>query len=331
MGSPLARLHRSTAPVPVLSRTGPGSHGAARGPPSRPPPFQGGGERRRSAPSSNDDDAEESYPHRLRSSSPHSSLLPPGRGEVGRGVRHRHAGAPGSGRTAVSAIEAPRRVGRRGCGGGRETPGPVCGARVNPPPDLPPSRGEERKGGDPPLRPTTMMPESPVRTVCAPPPFQGGGREGGPAPARGRTRRREDRRFRHRDPSAGGAVGVRRRSGDPRPVCGARVNPPPDLPPSRGEERNGGGPPLRPTTMMPESPIRTVCAPPPLLFSPPPFQGGGREGGPAPVRGWAAAGSSPRPPLPGGRREGGAAGVWRRSGDPRPVCGAGIILPPDLP
>ena len=244
MGSPFARRHRSTAPVPVLSRTGPGSLGAARGPPSRPPPFQGGGEkRRRSALSSNDDDAGESCPRRL-GSSPLLFSPPPFRGEVGRGVPRRHAGAPGGGRTAVSAIETSRRVGRRGCGGGRETPVRASEPPGHPPPDLPPSRGEERNGDGPPLRPTTMMPESPVRAVLAPPPllfspppFQGGGREGGPAPARGRARRREDRRFRHRDLSAGRAAGVRRRSGDPCPVCGARFNPPPDLPPSRGEER----------------------------------------------------------------------------------------------
>ena len=72
-------------------------------------------------------------------------------------------------------------------------------------------------------------------------------------------------------------------------VGGRRIDPPPDLPPSRGERRGR----------------RFYLLPP---FLPP---SGGRSGGGSPVQARGverAAGLSPPAPLPGGRREGGATG-----------------------
>ena len=178
-----------------------------RDPPPDLPPVRGEeSKRRRSAPSSNDEDAGEPHPRRLRSfpfqgggektaairpfvqrrrcrrvlSAP-SALLPPGRGEVGRGVtrlrspdgdlpdpahpwtaweRRRPAGLAGR-RPAPSFALRAMPAGRR------------RSQRRDPPPDLPPEGGRRENGGDPPLRPTTMIPESPIRVVCAPPPFRG--------------------------------------------------------------------------------------------------------------------------------------------------------------
>ena len=142
-----------------------------------------------------------------------------------------------------------------------------------------------------------------------------------------------------------GHAGAPRRTG--------RVTPPPDLPPSRGEERKRRRGPLRPTTTMPESPVRTVLAPPPfrgeernregartvptpdqeanrrrlpsspLVFSPPPFRGEVGRGVSAGARA-VSGGSSPRPPFQGGEERTGRRGRpfvrWRgpRVGGPLP-------------
>ena len=177
---------------------------------------------------------------------PFSSLLPPFRGEVGRGVPR--AGARGGGRR-----------------------------RVIPP--GPPSRGEERNREDA-RSPPTLAKEANRRLLSSsllfsPPPFQGGGRVGGPAPAaRGwgggvippaPLPGGDERVGRRGAPMAGGAVG------------GRRINPPPDLPPSRGEERNREGVRTAPTLDQGADRCRLLSSPLTLLSSP--LKGGGREGG----------------------------------------------------
>ena len=99
-----------------------------------------------------------------------------------------------------------------------------------------------RGAGDPP-------PDLPP--VFSPPPFQGGGREGGPAPgcAGVPSASRETRtRMRAFGPPGRRDAGAPRQSTDERdrkdPPTGPPspwVNPPPDLPPSRGEERRPRG------------------------------------------------------------------------------------------
>ena len=161
---------------------GPPSGLRSRGqPPSRPPPFRGEGrKRRRSAPSSNDDDAGESHPRRLRSSPPSllSSPLSGGRSGGGSGAGAR-AGGGGSSPGPPSRGE---KRGRGGEGAGAVGRPPVRSAEPGstPLPTSPLPGGRRENGGDPPLRPRTMMPESPGRAVCVPPPWKGGGREGGP-------------------------------------------------------------------------------------------------------------------------------------------------------
>ena len=108
--------------------------------------------------------------------SPPPSLLPPFRGEVGRGVRRRRAGGSGGGSSPGALPGREERAGRRGCGVGRETPRPVCGAWVNPPPDLPPFQG----GGEKTARraAAAVRPRSPTRGMgrsrgAAPRDYQG--------------------------------------------------------------------------------------------------------------------------------------------------------------
>ena len=108
-------------------------------------------------------------------------------------------------------------------------------------------------------------------------PLQGGGREGGPAPAHGGGRRLEGRRFRHRDPSAGRAAGVRRRSGDPVQSAEPGSSPLPTSPLPGGRSATG---------RTRERPRRRTGRRTAAAFSPPPWKGG-REEGPTPVRGHA--------------------------------------------
>ena len=261
---------------------------------------------------------------------PFSSLLPPFRGEVGKGVRRRPAGARGGWRAAVSAVETPpRRVGRRGCGGNRETPRPVCGARVNPPPDLPPERGEERNGGGLLLRPTTTMPESPIRAAWSPPSFSsllppfrgevGRGVRHRPAGARGVWRAAFSA---VETPSAGWAAGVQRRSGDP--PSGPRSPGQPPLPtsPLKGGRRETAA--VR-SFVQRRRCRRVLSAPlgllPPSLHSSP--LSGGRSGGGsrAGARARPVSGGPPFPPSRplGGWGGGGAESVGRlpvRSAEP---------------
>ena len=230
-------------------------------PSSRSPPFQGGGEKTA---------AIRPFVQRRRCrrvlAAP-SALLPPFRGEVGRGVPRRRAGRaaghppgpPSRGeerkrrRSALSSNDDdagesyPRRLRSSPLSGGRSGGGSRAGARVggggsSPPPPLP---GGRREGGAAGVRGRSGDPPSGLRSLGHPPPdlppcllsspLQGGGREGGPAPARGRVGRRVI-------PPAplpggrreGGPARVRRRPGDP--VRSVPGRPPPDLPPSRGEE-----------------------------------------------------------------------------------------------
>ena len=145
-------------------------------------------------------------------------------------------------------------------------------------------------------------------------PLQGGGREGGPAPARGWAAAGHP----PRPPFQGGEERAGRPGcGDgretPRPVCGAWGIPPPDLPPSRGEERRRRGQDSPASSSLDEGADRR-------RFLSSPLQGGGREGGPAPARGWAAAGHPPRPPFQGGEERAGRPG--RGGGRETPVRSA---------
>ena len=106
----------------------------------------------------------------------------------------------------------------------------------------------------------------------SPPPFQGGGWEGGPAPGsagvppasrEARTRVRAFGPPCRRDAGASGQFTDERGREAPRPGRRAPgVNPPPDLPPSRGEERRRRGPP--PCSAIESGPQRGTLTPPPV-------------------------------------------------------------------
>ena len=184
-----------------------------------------------------------------------------------------------------------------------------------------------RGAGDPP-------PDLPP--VFSPPPFQGGGREGGPAPgcAGVPSASRETRtRVRAFGPPSRRDAGAPRQSTDERdrkdPPTGPPspwVNPPPDLPPSRGEERRPRGEELESQGVGRLGGIGIVgreARRRRLLSSPrsslPPLQGGGREGGPAPgCAGVPSASRETRTRVrafgPPGRRD---AGAPRQSTDER--------------
>ena len=131
---------------------------AAGQPPSRPPPFQGG--RRETA-------ALRPFVRRRRCRGvlsapsallpPYSSLLPPSRGEVGRGVRRRRAGGRRGASPQPPFQGGEERVGRRGAAlrpaarpvGGGSTPLPTSPRAIaleSPPSLLLPGRGEESGG-----------------------------------------------------------------------------------------------------------------------------------------------------------------------------------------
>ena len=239
---------------------------------------------------------------------PFSSLLPPFRGEVGRGVPR----LPACRRRRVIPPGPPSRGEKRvrgGRGAGAVGRPPVRSAEPGafPLPTSPLPGGRSATGR------TRVRPRRRTgrRTAAAfsPPPFFRG------EVGRGVRRRRAGGRRRVIPPTPlpggrreGGAAGVRGRSGGP--PSGLR---------SRGDARS-------PPTPAQEADRRLLSSS--FLFSPPPFQGGGREGGLAAARGWAVAGHPPRP-LPGGRREGGGCGGGREA--LRPVCGASDIPPPGLP
>ena len=189
-------------------------------------------------------------------------LLPPFRGEVGRG-------APRRGRSRafpVALLPSFRGEGRSWRRGAPLSGVAVGGRGIDPPPDLPPSRGEGRSGGG--VRPARrqrcrrgiLRPDS-----LTPPPFRG--EVGRGAPRRGRSRafpvallpsfRGEGRSWRRGAPLSGVAV------------CG------------------GGSTPL-PTSPLPGGRRETAAAtlarrPAPRLSDSSPLQGGGREGGARPV------------------------------------------------
>ena len=232
-------------------------------------------------------------PLTLLSFPPYSSLLPPFRGEVGRG------GSPVPARKAVDAGLSPpaplpggRREGRALRlrpdsspltllssplqGGGREgVPRADVrggGRRGYPPPA--PLPGGRREGGALRLRPDS----SPLTLLSSP--LQGGGREGGP-PCRRAGR---------------WAAGL-----SPRP------------PFQGGEEKVGRS--------------ASALTPPPLLFSPPPFRGEVGRGVPrAGARGGGRRGYPPPAPLPGGRSESGRMRVRPRRRTGRRTAAA--LTPP---
>ena len=220
---------------------------------------------------------------------PFSSLLPPSRGEVGRGVRRRRAGASGWAAGVRRRSGAPP-SGLRSLGHPPFRPSPFQGeerGREDAP--TPPDAGP---GGGPP--PPSLL--SPFSSLL--PPFRG-------EVGRGVRRRRAG--------ASGRAAGVRRRSGAPRPVCGARVIPPSDLPPSRGRSA-AGRTRQRPRRWTGRRTAAALSPPPSLLSSP--LQGGGREGGPLCRRAGGAVGHPPRPPFQGGGGRTGRPGPARRTGGP---------------
>ena len=262
----------------------------------------------------------------------------------------------------------------------------ATGPRVNPPPDLPPSRGEERRrrrrallpvasdvGEAPDALTLLLLPpfrgerrrrrgarcpaSRPVGGGLSPPaplpggrtqdrgacgrrflssPLQGGGREGGPAPGcagvplaprEARTRMRAFGPPGRRDAGAPRRFTDERNREYPRPGCGAPwVNPPPDLPPSRGEERRPKGEERRRRrrALLPvdsdvgEAPDALTL----LLLSP---SGGEKAAAGRALPGVVAGGRRVIPPAPpfqgggektqGGRREDGGRGA--RAGYPR--------------
>ena len=311
---PVRRRGRSRAapvraPPPFRGEVGRGGH------PPRPP-FLGGEERVRGG---GREGGAGRLPVRRRGRSRAAPVCapPPFRGEVGRGGGHPPRPP------FLGGEERVRGGGREGGAGrlpvrrrGRSRAAPVCapppfrgevGRGVIPPAPLPGGRrkspGGRREGGAGRL-PVRRRGRSCAAPVCAPPPLQGGGREGG-SPFLGgeeRVRGREERRWGGAPPGSAAGPFTRRpgpRSSPFRGRSGGGSSPPAPLPGGRrkspgggekvgwGASRFGGG---------------AVHAPPRSALLPP--SGGGREGGhPAGARGGGRRGHPPRPPFQGGRRE----------------------------
>ena len=221
--------------------------------------------------------------HAVRRGHPDHDVAADGLGQAGpicaRGASAARRGSSPRSRSKSSSpgesgATPPRRAGTAPLAGGA-----VGGRRITPPPDLPPPGGRSAAGRtrERPRRRTgrraaAAFPPPPFSSLL-PSPLQGGGREGGPAPA-------------HGAPGGGSSPrppfqGEKRRAGRRGHPFGRRRGrwaadqPPPDLPPFRGEERS------REDARTPPTPDREATAaafPPPFSSSSPP-PSGGRSGG----------------------------------------------------
>ena len=191
------------------------------GPPSRPPPWKGGGVR------AGRGEERGSGSRRTGRRAAPSSLLPPGRGEVGRGVdpgARRPGRGPSRSRSSVNRLGAP--ASRRHGGpkarilvrASRDAGGTPALPAADPPPDLPPEGGRSQgwQGGG------ARIGKSPNReagrAVFSPPPCPGG-RLGGDPPTEMPRRREND--------------------GDAPAPTATPGHPPPGLPPEGGRSQDG--------------------------------------------------------------------------------------------
>ena len=190
---------------------------------------------------------------------------------------------------------------------------------------LPPEGGRRENGGDPLLRPTTTMPESPIRAIFAPPPWKGGGREGGcprlRRPDGGLPTASAPRPPRPLfSPLEGGPGGMTRRR-PPARRCGTPL---PTSPLKGGGEKTAA---IRPFVQRRR--CRRVLAAPSALLPPGRGEvGRGDAPGSADRTGGLPTVSAPRPPRPlFSPLEGGPGGMTRRR-PPARRCGTPLPTSP---